>query len=57
MSMKLHHKEWLDNLSDSGITNINASWARLTFAFPDENMSKKQAQDIIAEWEETYIPF
>ena len=55
--MKPHHKEWLDNLSESGIFNVSMSWARLTFAFPEENMSKKQAQDIIAEWMRTYIPF
>lgn len=55
--MKPHHKEWLDNLRESGSTNMYGAWARLTFAFPEENMSKKQAQSIIAEWMETYIPF
>ena len=49
--MKKEHKEYLDNLRKSGITNMFGAGLYLEGQF---GISKEEAQKILVEWMETF---
>lgn len=46
------HKEFLDELRESGETNMFGAAPYLREEFPD--LSKQEARDIVAEWMRTF---
>ena len=52
MKATTEHLEYLDDLRDSGITNMFGAAPYLMDDFPD--LTKAEARSIITEWMETY---
>jgi hypothetical protein len=50
--MNSMHKWFLDNLRESGETNMFGAAPYLECAFPD--MTRRQAREIVAEWMRTF---
>jgi hypothetical protein len=50
--MNIEYKEFLDDLRESGITNMFGAVPYLIKSFP--YLSRKEASDILKEWMETF---
>ena len=48
------HLEYLDDLRESGITNMFGARPYLIGEFPKDKLSKKEAQEILLYWMKTF---
>ena len=50
--MNQEHKEYLDNLRDSVVTNMYGATSYLVVAFPE--LTNKEAKNILLEWMQSF---